>query len=217
MFSKDGITFQSSNTFTGLTSGVKTLIVKDAFCSSLTKSITVDVKQSPTVSAGPPKTIVNGDQITLDGSTGNNIASSIAWTPAASLTGANTLTPTAKPTITTNYTLTVVNSNGCTSTSDALVTVLPYCIKVMDAFTPNGDGTNDNFGVFGGTDVTKIKTFQVFDRWGALVYEAKDFQPNDSRFAWDGHVQGSLMNAAVFVLQPDDDLGVRQHALHVFR
>lgn len=195
-YSLNGGPFQSSNTFTGLTSGVKTLIVKDAFCSSITKSITVGVKQSPTVSAGPPKTIVNGDQVTLDGSTGNNIASSIAWTPAATLTGANTLTPTAKPTITTNYTLTVVNSNGCTSTSDALVTVLPYCIKVMDAFTPNGDNINDKWLVTQGGACTTQAKVSVFNRYGSEIYTNLNYQ-ND----WTGTYKGKVVPDGTYYYQ----------------
>ncbi len=195
-YSLNGGVFQSSNTFTGLTSGVKTLIVKDAFCSSITKSITIGVKQSPTVSAGPPKTIVNGDQVTLDGSTGNNIASSIAWTPAATLTGANTLTPTAKPTITTNYTLTVVNSNGCTSTSDALVTVLPYCIKVMDAFTPNGDNINDRWLVTQGGACTTQSKVSVFNRYGSEIYTNLNYQ-ND----WTGTYKGKVVPDGTYYYQ----------------
>ncbi len=187
-YSLNGGAFQASNTFTGLTSGIKTLTVKDAFCSSITKSITIDVKQSPTVSAGPPKTIVSGEQTTLDGSTGNNIAASIAWTPAASLTGANTLTPVAKPIITTNYTLTVVNSNGCISTSDALVTVLPYCIKVMDAFTPNGDAINDQWLVTQGGVCTTETNVKVFNRYGSEVYSNANYTNN-----WDGKYKGKAV------------------------
>ncbi len=195
-YSLNGGPFQASNTFTGLTSGVKNLIIKDAFCSSLTKSITIGVKQSPAVDAGPDKIIVSGDQIKLDGSTGNNIASSIAWTPANTLTDANTLTPTAKPTITTNYTLSIVNSNGCTSTDDALVTVLPYCIKVMDAFTPNGDNINDKWLVTQGGACTTQSKVTVFNRYGSEVYSNPNYQ-ND----WTGTYKGKTIPDGTYYYQ----------------
>ena len=51
----------------------------------------------------------------------------------------------------------------------------------------------------GGTDIARVKLFQVFDRWGEQMFEAKDFQPNDSRYAWDGYLGGTVLNAAVFV------------------
>ncbi len=195
-YSLNAGSFQTSNTFSNITAGTKTLVIKDAFCGTLTKTIIVDVKQSPTVSAGPPKTIVSGDQIVLDGSTGNNVASSIAWTPAASLTGANTLTPIASPTITTNYTLTVVNSNGCTSTDAALVTVLPYCIKVMDAFTPNGDNTNDKWLVTQGGACTTQSKVSVFNRYGSEVYSNLNYQ-ND----WTGTYKGKTVPDGTYYYQ----------------
>jgi gliding motility-associated-like protein len=195
-YSLNGGAFQTSNTFSNLTAGTKTLVIKDAFCGTLTKAIIVDVKQSPTVSAGPPKTIVSGEQTTLDGSTGNNIASSIAWTPAASLTGANTLTPIANPTITTNYTLTVVNSNGCTSTDATLVTVLPYCIKVMDAFTPNGDNINDKWLVTQGGACTTQSKVSVVNRYGSEVFSNENYQ-ND----WTGTYKGKTVPDGTYYYQ----------------
>ena len=55
------------------------------------------------------------------------------------------MTPVVKPDTTTTYLMTVTDANGCVSADNALVTVLPYCLKVMDAFTPNGDGMNDRW------------------------------------------------------------------------
>ncbi len=187
-YSLNGGPFQTANTFSNITDGTKTLTIKDAFCSTLTKTIIVPVKPSLLISAGPNKIIVNGEQTTLDGSTGNNIAASIAWTPAASLIGANTLTPIAKPVITTNYTLTVVNSNGCTSTSNVSVTVLPYCIKVMDAFTPNGDAINDQWLVTQGGVCTTQTNVKVFNRYGSEVYSNANYTNN-----WDGKYKGKTV------------------------
>ena len=53
--------------------------------------------------------------------------------------------------------------------------------------------------IFGGEDVEEIKSFQVFDRWGALVHEFYNFQPNDISSAWDGTVRGDKATPAVFV------------------
>jgi gliding motility-associated-like protein len=195
-YSIDGGPFQSSNTFNNLTGGTKTITIKDAFCGTLTKTITVAAKASPIVSAGPDKIIVNGDQIILDGSTGNNIVASIAWTPTPTITNANTLTPSVKPTITTNYTLTVINSNGCVSTDDALVTVLPYCIKVMDAFTPNGDAINDKWLVTQGGACTTQTKVKVFNRYGSEVYSNENYI-ND----WTGTYKGKVVPDGTYYYQ----------------
>jgi len=185
-YSIDGGAFQSSATFSGLTPGVKTITIRDAACGTLTKSVIVDVKPSPVVSAGPDKVIVEGYDVMLEGSSNITNPVSIAWTPNATLTGANTYTPVAKPLITTNYTMSVVSPNGCVSTDNALVTVIPYCLKVMDAFTPNGDGLNDRWIVTNnGGACTKQVLAAVYNRYGNLVYKNDNYSNN-----WDGTYNG---------------------------
>ena len=44
-----------------------------------------------------------------------------------------------------------------------------------------------------------IKSFQVFSRWGNLVYEYADFLPNTPAHGWDGTFQSQVMNPDVFV------------------
>jgi photosystem II stability/assembly factor-like uncharacterized protein len=102
-----------------------------------TKTVNISIKPNPFVSAGPDKTIVSGDDVTLDGSGANNIVS-ILWSPSSSIiSGGTTLTPIAKPAATTTYTLTVKDANNCTSADNAVITVIPYCVKVMDLRNSN--------------------------------------------------------------------------------
>ena len=263
-YSINGGTFQSSNTFTGLTQGVKTITIKDAFCGTLTKTVTVGftdnltltaapadtsvcagapvqlrttspaatyawapaaglsnasisnpiailnsnasytvtatlngcirtatvnigIRANPIISAGADKTIVDGAQTQLDG-VGNRNVISIAWAPAATLTNANTYTPMAKPSANTTYTLTVKDLNGCTSTDDATVTVIPYCVKVMNAFTPNGDGINDKWLVTTAAACTNQVIVRVYNRYGDEVYTNDNYQNN-----WDGTYKGKAI------------------------
>jgi gliding motility-associated-like protein len=252
----NGGTFQASNVFNGLTQGVKTIQVKDAFCGITTIPVTItftdnltltanndtsvcagapvpllatsiagatfawtpvaglssatianpvatvsspttytvtatlgtcvktepvviSIKPNPVVSAGTDKTILAGDQVTLNGTASG--ATNISWTPAASLTNANTLTPIAKPATTTTYTLSVRNADNCTSTDDAVVIVIPVCVKVMNAFTPNGDGINDLWKVTDGGSCTSQVQVAVYNRYGNEVYKNANYN-ND----WNG-------------------------------
>jgi gliding motility-associated-like protein len=70
---------------------------------------------------------------------------------------------------------------------------------VPTAFSPNGDGVNDYFAIYGGIDVQKVKRFMVFDRLGEMIFDAKDFFPNDPRHGWDGKLREEIMNTSVFV------------------
>jgi gliding motility-associated-like protein len=150
-----------------------------------TDQIVVQVNPLPVISAGPDKLIVNGDEVMLNG-TGIINPVSIAWTPTTSITGANTYTPMVKPSTSTTYTLSVRGANNCVSTDNVLVTVIPYCINVMNAFTPNGDGINDRWLVVnnGGVCATQIAV-SVFNRYGNLVYKNDNYN-ND----WIGVYNG---------------------------
>ncbi len=185
-YSIDGGAFQSSNTFNNLVQGNHTITIKDAACGIVTKTITVPVKSAPTVDAGLNQTIVEGDQTSLQGSSTGNPAT-ISWTPNTTiLSGANTFIPIVKPTLTTTYSMTVTDANGCVSTDNMIVTVLPYCLKVMNAFTPNGDGMNDKWIVTnnGGLCVKQVLV-TVFNRYGNIVYKNDNYTNN-----WDGTYNG---------------------------
>jgi hypothetical protein len=50
-----------------------------------------------------------------------------------------------------------------------------------------------------GDQIEKVDNFQIFDRWGSMVFTDKDFQPNDPSHGWDGRHKGQLLVPAVFV------------------
>jgi gliding motility-associated-like protein len=184
-YSIDNGPVQTSGLFNGIFPGNHTLTVRDAACGVLTKPITVGVRTTPGADAGTPVTIISGDAVTLAGS-GTGTPASIVWTPANSIvSGGNTYTPSVKPTTTTTYTMTVTDVNGCIASDNTVVTVIPYCIKVMDAFTPNGDGVNDKWLVTSGGACTQKVSVTVFNRYGGVVYKNENYQ-ND----WTGTFKG---------------------------
>jgi gliding motility-associated-like protein len=148
-----------------------------------TKTVNITIKPNPVIDAGPNKTILAGNQVMLEGTAVNPV--SIAWTPAATLSSSNILKPIASPSITTTYTLTVKNSDNCTSVDNATVTVIPDCMKIMNAFTPNGDGMNDNWLATNGTACTRKVSVTVYNRYGNVVYKNDNYQ-ND----WNGTYNG---------------------------
>jgi gliding motility-associated-like protein len=89
--------------------------------------------------------------------------------------------PTATPLVTTTYTITATNASGCTASDQITVTVIPYCIRVRNAFTPNNDGLNDKWQVYDQYDCLENVVVTVFNRYGSKVFESKNYR-ND----WDG-------------------------------
>ena len=76
-----------------------------------------------------------------------------------------------------------VSNNYCSNADSITVTVSESYIKAPNVFTPNGDGTNDEFRVA----YKSIISFEawVFNRWGRQVYHWTDPQKG-----WDGNING---------------------------
>ncbi len=70
-----------------------------------------------------------------------------------------------------------------------------FILYVPNAFTPDGDGVNDEFGpVVQGADESEY-SFEVYDRWGELLFDTND--PNER---WDGTVNsGSPKKSDVYI------------------
>ena len=61
------------------------------------------------------------------------------------------------------------------------------------AFTPNGDGKNDCYGINYWGLVETIE-FSIFNRWGERVYYSKD-----PGACWDGRYKGVPQDSGVYV------------------
>ncbi|MDX2002188.1 MAG: gliding motility-associated C-terminal domain-containing protein [Chitinophagales bacterium] len=82
-------------------------------------------------------------------------------------------------------------------------------LQIPTAFSPNGDGLNDYFTIFG-KNIVKYQ-LEIFNRWGELVYSTTDANElNDLQKGWDGRHRGELQNLAAFVyrVRATDALGV---------
>jgi large repetitive protein len=115
------------------------------------------------------------------------------WTPTDGLSSTTIYNPIARPTTTTDYSVLVKDANGCTTTKTIRIKVLdPECgapyVYVPNAFSPNGDNTNEIFYVRGEylTEVDLI----VYNRWGEEVYRIEK-RGNIKDFGWNGTHKGA--------------------------
>ncbi|HTO14891.1 MAG TPA: choice-of-anchor L domain-containing protein [Edaphocola sp.] len=70
---------------------------------------------------------------------------------------------------------------GCKDTAQIFINVsFPPDPQMPNAFSPNGDGLNDDFKVIG-TDYLKLLKFEIYDRWGRRLFHTTD--PNKG---WNG-------------------------------
>ncbi len=137
----------------------------------------------PLVSACCDTTIKLGTSVTLNASPG---ATSYAWTPSTALSCTSCASPIANPAVTTTYTVTIMDTDGCPVEKVLTVTVENPCpdFEVPTVFTPNGDGINDNLVI------NVLNTFSyninIFDRWGKQV-----FSSGSASEYWNGRINNS--------------------------
>jgi gliding motility-associated-like protein len=103
---------------------------------------------------------------------------------------------------TTDFTANIVDTNGCAAVAKTIIIVDPKPgFYIPNAFSPNGDNINDFFDIKLGQDIEKVIKFQVFDRWGEMMYSRENFFPKreEEGHGWDGIFKGKAMASAVFV------------------
>ena len=99
----------------------------------------------------------------------------------------------------TYFEVTVTDSSGCKAEDQIQVIVeKPRKVFVPTGFTPNADFTNDLLLVHG-QSTSKALDFKVFDRWGEMVFQLKDFTFNDESKGWDGEFRGQPCDPGIYV------------------
>jgi gliding motility-associated-like protein len=118
------------------------------------------------------------------------------WMPAAGLSNPESVNPTVSIDTTTTYIVKGTDNWGCSGYSSVTVNVQAVgkdLFILPNAFTPNGDGHNDLFGVKRWGDV-KLEAFSIFNRRGLLV-----FTTQDPSLSWDGNYHGQPQPADTYV------------------
>lgn len=196
-----GSTFSSNSTFNFLAPGVYLIEVKDANGCTYLEEVSVGFGNDIQLQLGGPDTITVGDSIDVSAITNispSQIQSTI-WEPnipACDVCTSFTFTPEETITIQ----LTIIDENGCSATDRIVIVVEDDSqVYVPNIFSPDGNGINDLFVIYGSELVEQVEIFQVMDRWGDLLHEAENFAPGDESFGWDGNFRGRPVNPDVFV------------------
>ncbi|MFK7776300.1 MAG: gliding motility-associated C-terminal domain-containing protein [Saprospiraceae bacterium] len=203
MYSVDNQPFTSNPNINSLEPGSYNLLIEDAQGCQYSEEFTildvpeliVDLPASITIELGENYELF--PQINYP----SNAIDTFYWTSLDSLDCYNCLNPIAAPYNTSLYTFTVINLNGCKTTANILVNVeKPRNVFIPNVFTPNDDGFNDIFYINAKDLMVKqVNKFQIFTRWGELVFADEDFQPNTPDHGWDGFFKGEKLNPNVFV------------------
>jgi gliding motility-associated-like protein len=155
-------------------------------------SALVEIKQGPNLGLVPRIILAPGTSTILLAQGAN----SYSWSPSEGLSCILCSTPRASVSESQRF---CVEAQDAFCVSKACVDIEVSCdanlsLTTPNAFTPNGDGENDNFCLLGWNFCTKDFQVLIFNRWGEKVFES-----NNPDFCWDGRFRGQLLSSDVFV------------------
>jgi len=185
-------TVNNTGTVTGIAAGNATIqYTLTNSCGTDSKTFTISVNTVPTAALlSGPSTINIGINTPFTANISGGLWASI--TPAiASITSGGTAIGIANGIA--NFTYTLTNTCGNTvSNISATVVGAPDDLFFPNFFTPNGDGKNDVYRVFG-SQINRLE-LKIFNQWGAVVFETKDVARG-----WDGSFNGKQQPVGVYV------------------
>lgn len=190
-----GVIYPSSGT-SGSFSVIYSVVGSNSLCTG-TGSTTVNIIVNP-----KPSIIVSQDQTIFLGSSATLTASggvAYEWSPSTNLSCTSCSSTVASPSESKEYCVTVTDNNTCYDSSCVKVEIEIPCptnrnLVVPNAFTPNGDGYNDELCLYGWDNCVSGFSIFIYDRWGEKVFES-----TNASFCWDGIYKGKLLDPAVFV------------------
>ncbi len=180
-FGDGGASNQASPSYTYGNVGlypVKLIVTSGKGChNSVVK--TAEVFAPPFFTLGLDDTISLGDEVELEGFYPGALAYS--WSPSEGLDNSSLSNPSASPSESTTYTLTVTDGNGCKGQDSIYIHIIEdFNLTVSNLITPDGNGVND-FWVVGNIENYGEATIFIYDRWGKEILKTNNYQ-ND----WNG-------------------------------
>ncbi|MEO9005195.1 MAG: LamG-like jellyroll fold domain-containing protein, partial [Ginsengibacter sp.] len=154
---------------TPLSTTVYHVVITDAQLCNYDDSVKVTVNPLPTLYVSKLNDIncsIPATQLFASG------AQDYTWTPSIGLNNTEVSNPIASPIVSTTYNVIGKDINGCVNSGTISVNVDFSGSKVYglpNAFTPNGDGLNDCFGIKYWGHVTEL-SFIIYNRLGEKIF-----------------------------------------------
>lgn len=196
-YSINGVDFQDNNRFTGLLPGVYAVTVQDDGGCSVTELITIpaiNALQINEVEVAPVDCRGNGGRITINAQGGTG---PLTYRLNDTLLQ---LSPVFTGLLPGNYRVAVTDGSGCHLEREVFIIRGECPIYLANAFSPNGDGINDDFAVFAASGVNgNVVSYQIYSRWGALVFQSGGFPLGSEGQWWDGTFRGQPAASGPYV------------------
>ncbi|HRH99727.1 MAG TPA: gliding motility-associated C-terminal domain-containing protein [Saprospiraceae bacterium] len=199
LYSVNNKPYNSTVLLDSLTAGFYTIQVKDSLGCIWAKTVELKDPEHNFLGGKNFYEIELGDSIYLDVNYYGTIES-VVWTPADYLSCDTCINPVSKPLKDIQYKLISSSKDHCPDSFTVYIKVnIERAVWAPNVFSPNADGLNDRFILFGNKQLQSIPLLEIYTRWGELIYKGENLKPNTSTNGWDGSFKGKAMNPSVFV------------------
>ncbi len=179
--------------------GTYQIEIVDAFNCAEGYTLIVQAASSESLSLGPDQTILVGDSLLVQ-PVMSFVPDSFYWTGDISILNALLLNNWVSPEQDAIIRLFGIDDKGCLYSDELRIRVLlKSSIYVPNIFSPNGDGINDRIGPNVDPSVVMIDYFEIFSRWGELVYSIRSIDPINAGEGWDGTFRNEALNPGVYL------------------
>jgi gliding motility-associated-like protein len=184
---------------TGLSAGTYTLTVTQGSCQA-SQQVTITALQpiaAPVVTASAiTAASITFSWTAVTGATGYQVSidGGAYITPSSGSTGTTHTVTGLQPLQSVSIRVIALGAQTCQNSAAGTTTATTYGdeIFVPNIFTPNSDGRNDLFRVYGNTVASM--DMNVYNQWGELIAHSTNLQTG-----WDGTYKGKLQPTGVYV------------------
>ena len=149
---------------------------------------------------GPDTSMLTGDTLRLS-FYADPPADTLLWQPASGVQWLSNQEVLLFPPLSTTYQVTAINADGCISKDNIRITVnRDRETYVPNVFAPQAsESENRQFTVYGSAGIRTVALLQVFDRFGRLWFENRNFPVNDLNSGWNGAGGGDEAPSGVYL------------------
>lgn len=183
----------NASTASGLTPGNYTVTVTDSKSCFEIININIIQASSPTISITNKKDAScfgQKDGTATAMASGGAMPYTYSWNTVPPQSGATATNLAAG-----NYTVTVTDNNGCNASVPVHINEPPSsaCGDVFfpNAFTPNADAKNDDFGAMGNIAAISNYLLLIYNRYGELIFYTRN--PSER---WNGYYKGKQLQGS---------------------
>lgn len=193
--------WQTDTAFADLTPGTYTLFAEDARgCRDTLSGLLIQPGALLEVFAGDDQLVEFGENAPIQ-ATSSHVLAQLLWSATDPVDCEDCPSTWIGP-VEENQTVTLwgMTAEGCEDT-DELSLLVRKQVKVFipNSFSPDLDGINDIFSIYGNRFVKSVRNLAIYDRWGNALYDRADLPINDPSQGWDGSFRDKFMDPGVYI------------------